>query len=242
MKALIIDGEEIFRLSMREVVQVAAPFDQVIEAASETDFLSRTARHDTMDLVILHPSTLKHANSNSENDEGMNCLKLARRLYPNAPVVVVTDSEQVTPERWPQATIVNRLSSVTHMVGKIRDAMRLPNDNVVSSIEYPSSPDVRGALSSETDRHHSGQSSGGSYLDMGRLSFRQRQILTMAADGLPNKEIAARLTIAEGTVKAHMHAIFKVLNVSNRTQAVIKFGSMARTPRPMSQASHPSPA
>jgi DNA-binding NarL/FixJ family response regulator len=238
MKALIVDGEELFRLSMREVVHVAAAFAQVIEAISESDFLSKTAQHDTMDLVILHPSTLKHTHSNSENDEGMNCLKLARRLYPNAPVIVVTDSVQVPPDRWPHSTIVNRLSSVTQMVGKIRAALRLPNDNVVSSIEYPSSPDVRGALLSDAEEH----APGGSFLDMARLSFRQKQILTMAADGLPNKEIAARLTIAEGTVKAHMHAIFKVLNVSNRTQAVIKFGSMARTPRPLGHTpQQPSP-
>ena len=58
------------------------------------------------------------------------------------------------------------------------------------------------------------------------LSYRQKQILSMAADGLPNKEIAARLSIAEGTVKAHMHAIFKVLGVSNRTQAVIRYGAV----------------
>ena len=62
-------------------------------------------------------------------------------------------------------------------------------------------------------------------IDLGRLSYRQKQILSMAADGLPNKEIAARLSIAEGTVKAHMHAIFKVLGVSNRTQAVIRYGA-----------------
>jgi DNA-binding NarL/FixJ family response regulator len=72
-----------------------------------------------------------------------------------------------------------------------------------------------------------------SYVDLSRLSFRQKQILAMAADGLPNKEIAARLGIAEGTVKAHMHAIFKVLDVSNRTQAVIKYSAINRvTPAP----------
>lgn len=60
------------------------------------------------------------------------------------------------------------------------------------------------------------------------LSRRQRQIMAMVAEGCPNKEIAHRLDIAEGTVKAHIHAVFRTLGVSNRTQAVIRFGPALR--------------
>lgn len=60
------------------------------------------------------------------------------------------------------------------------------------------------------------------------LSRRQRQIMAMVAEGCANKEIACRLDIAEGTVKAHIHAVFRTLGVSNRTQAVIRFGPALR--------------
>ena len=45
-------------------------------------------------------------------------------------------------------------------------------------------------------------------------------------------EIAEARGTAEGTVKAHMHAIFKVLGVSNRTQAVIRYGATGQNIRP----------
>jgi DNA-binding CsgD family transcriptional regulator len=53
-----------------------------------------------------------------------------------------------------------------------------------------------------------------------RLSIRQRTVLNLALKGNLNKVIAAELNIAEGTVKAHLSAVFKVLGVKNRTEAV----------------------
>jgi DNA-binding NarL/FixJ family response regulator len=51
------------------------------------------------------------------------------------------------------------------------------------------------------------------------LSDREREILVMVAQGVPNKEIADRLHIAEGTVKNHVSNILGKLQVQNRTQA-----------------------
>jgi DNA-binding NarL/FixJ family response regulator len=51
------------------------------------------------------------------------------------------------------------------------------------------------------------------------LSDREREVLVMLAQGIPNKEIADRLHIAEGTVKNHVSNILGKLQVQNRTQA-----------------------
>jgi len=51
------------------------------------------------------------------------------------------------------------------------------------------------------------------------LTDRQVDVLRFLRDGLSNKEISANLGIAEKTVKVHIAAIFKTLNVVNRTQA-----------------------
>jgi DNA-binding NarL/FixJ family response regulator len=53
------------------------------------------------------------------------------------------------------------------------------------------------------------------------LTPRQREILTLLAQGHSNKEIGLRLELAEITVKMHVSAIFRALNVANRTQAVL---------------------
>lgn len=50
-----------------------------------------------------------------------------------------------------------------------------------------------------------------------KLTGRERAVLLLAVEGLRNKEIAARLDIAEGTVKLHLHRIYGKLGVQNRT-------------------------
>jgi DNA-binding NarL/FixJ family response regulator len=54
------------------------------------------------------------------------------------------------------------------------------------------------------------------------LSEREHEILDLVAQGLRNKEIAAKLTIAEKTVKNHVSNILKALQVNSRTEAAMK--------------------
>jgi DNA-binding NarL/FixJ family response regulator len=52
------------------------------------------------------------------------------------------------------------------------------------------------------------------------LTARQREILELVGEGLTNAGIAQRLYLAEGTVKQHLRATYKLLEVRSRTQAV----------------------
>ena len=54
-----------------------------------------------------------------------------------------------------------------------------------------------------------------------QLTAREREVLLMVRDGLPNKTIARRLGISERTVKAHLTHTFQRLEVTDRTQAAI---------------------
>jgi DNA-binding NarL/FixJ family response regulator len=53
------------------------------------------------------------------------------------------------------------------------------------------------------------------------LSEREREVLAMVAEGLPNKVIAQRLAISEKTVKAHLTSVFRQIGVTDRTQAAL---------------------
>jgi DNA-binding NarL/FixJ family response regulator len=53
------------------------------------------------------------------------------------------------------------------------------------------------------------------------LTPREREVLALLADGLPNKLIARRLDISEKTVKAHLTSIFQTIGVTDRTQAAL---------------------
>lgn len=56
------------------------------------------------------------------------------------------------------------------------------------------------------------------------LSAREREVLKHVADGLPTKQIAAALGIAERTVKFHLASLFLKLDAENRAQAVAVAG------------------
>jgi DNA-binding NarL/FixJ family response regulator len=58
-------------------------------------------------------------------------------------------------------------------------------------------------------------------IDGPRLTPTQLKVLQGVYSGLLNKQIAFDLGIAEATVKAHMTALMRKLNVRNRTQVVI---------------------
>jgi DNA-binding NarL/FixJ family response regulator len=52
------------------------------------------------------------------------------------------------------------------------------------------------------------------------FSPREHEVLTLAADGLTNKEIAYRLSISERTVQFHINSIFNKTTTNSRTEAV----------------------
>jgi two-component system, NarL family, response regulator LiaR len=54
------------------------------------------------------------------------------------------------------------------------------------------------------------------------LTVREREVLELIARGMPNKAIALRLSLAEKTIKAHVSAILRKLEVTDRTQAALR--------------------
>jgi DNA-binding NarL/FixJ family response regulator len=56
--------------------------------------------------------------------------------------------------------------------------------------------------------------------DRPALTDRERDILALLADGLGNKQIAARLGISTSTVKTHLELLFEKLDATSRTEAL----------------------
>ena len=55
------------------------------------------------------------------------------------------------------------------------------------------------------------------------LSPREREILELLADGFPNKVIADRLGLTDGTVRWHLRHVYHKLHVRSRTEAALKY-------------------
>lgn len=65
------------------------------------------------------------------------------------------------------------------------------------------------------------QTGAATVLERLALTNRQREILRTLLQGLTNKEIAAALDLAEATVKAHVSAVLRAMNVGSRSQVIL---------------------
>nr|WP_229428985.1 response regulator transcription factor [Massilia sp. ST3] len=76
--------------------------------------------------------------------------------------------------------------------------------------------------------------------DPGGLSQRQLAVLLQAVQGKANKVIARELHMAEGTVKAHLSAAFRMLGVQNRTEAAMAAARLGISVQPAVLAPQPA--
>lgn len=85
--------------------------------------------------------------------------------------------------------------------------------------ETPLSGRLAARILREFAKHMNTEDTGASIEDA--LSEREKQVLALAAEGLTNREIAARITLSENTIKYHFKNILEKLHLRNRAQAVV---------------------
>ena len=68
--------------------------------------------------------------------------------------------------------------------------------------------------------------SSGKTVENDTLTKRENEVLVLMADGLSNKEIAARLSISEHTAKFHVNSILQKMNAQKRVEAVVRASKM----------------
>ena len=61
------------------------------------------------------------------------------------------------------------------------------------------------------------------------LTIRERQIVLVLSEGATNREIGRRLRLAEGTVKVHLHHIYRKLGIPNRTTLAVLVHTKTKT-------------
>ena len=107
----------------------------------------------------------------------------------------------------------------------LAEALRAdPAFEVVSTVasERDASPtaDVIVVARSVDTSHFVAATQDADHIETTVLTNREREILALLADGLGNKQIAARLGISANTVKTHLEMLFDKLRVSSRAEAV----------------------
>lgn len=215
VKILAVDDHPLIRDALRQVLKVLDPALDLLTAANAQETLIAVAENPDLNLVLLDLS-LPDAN-------GFEVLHQLREQHAGMPVVVLsaTDDAASVMRALDDGAMgfIPKTSSNDVLLGALRlvlaGGVYLPTDVLrQSTAPHPHPPADPGVAQPEV-----------TYRDLG-LTERQGQVLSLLVQGKPNKLICRALNLAEGTIKTHISAILRSLNVNNRTQAVIAVGKL----------------
>lgn len=201
MLVILADDHVMIREGLRPFVQRLAERVDVLEAGTLGQVIAHLHAHPQVDLVILD---LKMPGMN-----GFQGLLAVRETQPTATCVIlsaVADREHVLEAiRLGASGFIPKHLSGAAMVSALH--LVLSGERFIPSmlVDHDSVP--------EPDE--------GRRADIAtRLTPRERDILRLLREGLPNKVIANRLDVSEVTVKSHLGNVFRKLGVQNRLQAM----------------------
>lgn len=201
-KIIIAEDHPLFRGALRQAVEQAFPGIQIIEAEDFAAVQVCAEKHADADMILLDLSM--------PGAHGFSSLVFLRGHHPSLPVVVVSAFEDAdiikraidlgasgfVPKSAPLAAVAEALNHI------LAGELWLPKFNVeTASTESHALEEIANRI--------------------GSLTRQQFRVLLMLMEGLLNKQIAFELNVSEATVKAHVTAILRKLQVNNRTQAVV---------------------
>jgi two-component system nitrate/nitrite response regulator NarL len=202
MKLLIVDDHPVLRDGLAALLMQIGPDTTVLQARDANEGIALVDNHPDLDVVILDLAM--------PGMEGLQALSEFGRKRPDLPVIVLSSSED--PRDVRRALASGALGYVPKSASQhvLLSAIRL----VLNGDLY-----IPPLILDEKINTIVPRSTGSEGASNRLLTARQIEILTLLSEGKPNKTIAATLALSEKTVKTHITAIFKALNVVNRTQA-----------------------
>lgn len=198
MKILLLDDHALFRAGLRLLLGALAPASNVLEAGTIDEALAMVYQYPELQLCLLDLGL--------RNENGLAALAEIKALIPHAVMVVVSASEE------------------SALVRACIDA------GAMGYIAKSAPPEVLGEALRQV-------LAGEVYLPAGifegvsdapsiNLPPRQRDVLRGLCRGLSTKAIARDLSLSEHTVKEYIAALFQLLKVHSRTEAVIMAGKL----------------
>ncbi|GAA0469511.1 response regulator transcription factor [Parasphingorhabdus litoris] len=195
-RIIIADDHPLFRGALCQAVLKLWPQAELVEA--ETVAAAR-------DAVNAEPADLLLLDLHMEDSDGLTALLDFRHDFPALPVVVVSASEESRVVRACQSLGASGFIPKSVDLDVMREALAQIRDGDVWF-----DADI---IDNEDDAIL--------FEKLASLTPAQRRILNLVSEGMLNKQIAYQMEISEATVKAHITAIFRKLDVVNRTQAVL---------------------
>jgi DNA-binding NarL/FixJ family response regulator len=199
VKILICDDHALFREGLELVLGQLDPAAELTSVGDAEAALARVAEHDGFDLVLL--------DLRLRGTSGFAALDELRRRHPEVPVVVISASESPADVR----SALERGAS-----GFIPKATR--GSVLLAALRHV----LAGGVYVPPLSAGGPEAPAPAETPPPALTERQIEVLRLLARGLTNREIADVLRITEETAKSHVKHIYSALDVSTRTEAVMR--------------------
>jgi NarL family two-component system response regulator LiaR len=202
VRVALIDDHDLLRRGIKTMLETEADIDVVGEAADGVEALNLV--EETVPDVVLIDVIMP-------NMDGIEATKQIKDSFPNIGVVVLSghDERQFLFDALKAGAsgYLLKTADLEEVVATVRSAARG---------EAKLDPALATQVLSEFQAYQKA--------DVAEvyqpLTPREREILRLMSDGLPNKTIASRLKISERTVTTHIANIYSKLHVNNRVSAI----------------------
>jgi len=200
MRIIVIDDHPLIQVALKHVLEELDAALELFQAPDAMHARAMLATAPGIDLIILDLTL--------PGIDGFTLLRELRRDWPDIPVLVLSAThDRVTIEAALDAGAMGFIPKTAN-ARLLLDALKL----VLSGGVYvPGDTGDGGARPRISARP----------AELG-LTMRQADVLKLLVQGKPNKLICRDLRLSEGTVKVHVSAILRALNVHTRTQVVIE--------------------
>ncbi|MGJ7568787.1 response regulator [Variovorax sp. GB1R11] len=217
MKILIADDHRLVLEAVKAKLSELEPGIEFVLAMSVDELLAGAT--DDLDLALI--------DLNMPGADGQAHIDAIRRRHPAVPVIVLSGYEDPAIMRSALERGVLGFIPKAYSPEVMLSAVRLV---LAGGVYVPPMmltalpPGIVAGVSPQVGAEPPARNGGGfQTLEHLRnvLTERQVEVLQLLSQGKPNKLIGRSLGISEGTVKIHLAAIFRALNVRNRTEAVV---------------------
>ena len=205
MRVLLVDDHASFRQPLAFMIDFDPEFQVVAQAGSLADARAAIAAH-AIDAALL--------DLDLPDGSGLDLIGPLRQAHPEAGVIVLSAAANTRYRALAieagAAGFVPKSAGITDVIAALRRFRA--GEPVISQAETI-------ALLREASRHRAESSAVGQAL--ASLTPRERDVLQALADGLSDKEIAARFSLGPKTVRTHMANMLGKLDVDSRLQALV---------------------
>jgi DNA-binding NarL/FixJ family response regulator len=204
-KIAIVEDNRTIRESLAEFVQ-SDPENQCVGACATAEEAVKVIPKLQPDIILMDIQL--------PNQSGIECCAQLKQLLPAAQIIMVTVYEDT--ERIFKAL---RAGACGYLLKRCTPEELL---SAIREVKLGGAP-----MSREIARKviFSFQEPLAAAAEVEDLSPREREILELVAEGYPNKQIAGRMGVTDGTVRWHLRHVYHKLHVRSRTKAALKYRS-----------------